>query len=246
MRTLAHDNRQLVSTPRGAGRHSSATPHSGITGLETAIILIAFVVVASVLAFTVMSTGVFSAERGKETIYSGLRTVKSTVKPVGSLIAFRGKIGSSNAVYKFSLLIENPSDGDPIDLTPPYTSNNTGTDPDSSSSANTTLLSYHDAVQNLPEVPWTSHIFGVGTDNILDPGEKAEVVVWLLNRNTATEQDQSDSAAYMSAGTGGITSSGTLVNENDTFTITLRPSIGTTVTWARTLPSKFDPVMSLR
>jgi flagellin FlaB len=35
----------------------------GITGLETAIILIAFVVVASVFAFTVLSTGVFSAER---------------------------------------------------------------------------------------------------------------------------------------------------------------------------------------
>ena len=35
----------------------------GITGLETAIILIAFVVVASVFAFVVLSTGVFSAER---------------------------------------------------------------------------------------------------------------------------------------------------------------------------------------
>ena len=34
----------------------------GITGLETAIILIAFVVVASVFAFTVLSTGVFLAE----------------------------------------------------------------------------------------------------------------------------------------------------------------------------------------
>ena len=30
----------------------------GVTGLETAIILIAFVVVASVVAFTVLSTGI--------------------------------------------------------------------------------------------------------------------------------------------------------------------------------------------
>jgi flagellin FlaB len=37
----------------------------GITGLETAIILIAFVVVATVFAFTVLSTGVFSAERSE-------------------------------------------------------------------------------------------------------------------------------------------------------------------------------------
>jgi len=37
----------------------------GITGLETAIILIAFVVVASVFAFTVLSTGIFASERSK-------------------------------------------------------------------------------------------------------------------------------------------------------------------------------------
>jgi len=43
----------------------------GITGLETAIILIAFVVVASVFAFTVLSTGIFSSERSKETVHAG-------------------------------------------------------------------------------------------------------------------------------------------------------------------------------
>ena len=37
----------------------------GVTGLETAIILMAFVVVASIYAFTVLSTGIFSADKGK-------------------------------------------------------------------------------------------------------------------------------------------------------------------------------------
>jgi len=50
----------------------------GVTGLETAIILIAFVVVASVFAFTVLSTGIFSAERGKETIHAGLKGARSS------------------------------------------------------------------------------------------------------------------------------------------------------------------------
>ena len=44
----------------------------GVTGLETAIILLAFVVVASIYAFTVLSTGIFSADQGKETIHAGL------------------------------------------------------------------------------------------------------------------------------------------------------------------------------
>ena len=58
----------------------------GITGLETAIILIAFVVVASVFAFTVLSAGVFSAEKGKEAIYAGLRQASSSMEVVGPLM----------------------------------------------------------------------------------------------------------------------------------------------------------------
>ena len=59
----------------------------GVTGLETAIILIAFVVVASVFAFTVLSTGIFSAERGKETIHAGLQQSRSSVELKGSVVA---------------------------------------------------------------------------------------------------------------------------------------------------------------
>lgn len=63
------------------------TEQRGVTGLETAIILIAFVVVASVFAFTVLSTGIFSAERGKETIYAGLKEARSSIQLKGSVIA---------------------------------------------------------------------------------------------------------------------------------------------------------------
>ena len=59
----------------------------GVTGLETAIILIAFVVVASVFAFTVLSTGIFSAERGKETIHAGLRGARSSLELKGAVVA---------------------------------------------------------------------------------------------------------------------------------------------------------------
>ena len=59
----------------------------GVTGLETAIILIAFVVVASVFAFTVLSTGIFSAERGKETIHAGLRGARSSLELKGSVVS---------------------------------------------------------------------------------------------------------------------------------------------------------------
>ncbi len=66
------------------GLHRS---QKGITGLETAIILIAFVTVASVLAYSVLSAGIFSAERGKETVYSGLNQAQSSMQVRGSVYA---------------------------------------------------------------------------------------------------------------------------------------------------------------
>ena len=59
----------------------------GVTGLQTAIILIAFVVVASVFAFTVLSTGIFSAQRGKETLFAGLKEAQGSLDAQGAVIA---------------------------------------------------------------------------------------------------------------------------------------------------------------
>ncbi len=70
----------------------------GMTGLETAIILIAFVTVASVLAYSVLSAGIFSAERGKATVYSGLEQASATMEVKGSVI------GSNNGSGELSQL----------------------------------------------------------------------------------------------------------------------------------------------
>ena len=59
----------------------------GMTGLETAIILIAFVTVASVLAYSVLSAGIFSAERGKATVYGGLEQASATMELKSHVLA---------------------------------------------------------------------------------------------------------------------------------------------------------------
>jgi len=58
----------------------------GVTGLETAIILIAFVTVASVVAYSVLSAGLYSAERAKETIYRGLEQAKGSLEVKSSML----------------------------------------------------------------------------------------------------------------------------------------------------------------
>ena len=59
----------------------------GITGLETAIVLIAFVVVASVFAFAVLNTGLLSSEKSKETVLGGLGETSATMGLRGDVIA---------------------------------------------------------------------------------------------------------------------------------------------------------------
>jgi len=68
--------------------HRLHTGQRGMTGLETAIILIAFVTVAAVFGYAVLSAGIFSAEKGKETVYAGLEQAKSSMELKGSVIAY--------------------------------------------------------------------------------------------------------------------------------------------------------------
>jgi flagellin-like protein len=88
---------------------------SGLSALETAIILIAFIVVASVFAFTILSAGSSSTEKSKQAINAGLEQVQSSMTIKGDVIAM-GNVGGTavdNAVFTLSLV----SAGDPVDLT---------------------------------------------------------------------------------------------------------------------------------
>ncbi len=117
----------------------------GITGLETAIILIAFVVVASVFAFTVLSTGIFASERSKETVFAGIKETKSSIEPRGAIVAYTADRDGTDTIYKVSFIVSNAVSGEPVDLTPPYTSDGAGTDPDISSGAEyKTIVAYTD------------------------------------------------------------------------------------------------------
>lgn len=71
---------------------------SGITGLETAIVLIAFVVVAAVFAFTVLTTGLFTSEKAKETALAGVATTSSSLTVKGNIIAQTDGVAGSVAV----------------------------------------------------------------------------------------------------------------------------------------------------
>jgi archaeal flagellin FlaB len=88
--------------------HKIIRGQKGITGLETAIILIAFVTVAAVLAYTVLSAGIYSSERGKEAVYNGLDAAQSTMAVKGSVLII------DNSSLQLTLSIAIP--GTSVDL----------------------------------------------------------------------------------------------------------------------------------
>lgn len=223
----------------------------GITGLETAIILIAFVVVASVFAFTVLSTGVFASERSKETIFAGIQETKSSLEPRGSIIAYKADRGGTDTIYKVTFVVSNAVGGEAVDLTPPYTADDSGNDPDISSGAESkTVVQYSDTNQFLNDVPWTVSWVGSNNgDNLLEEGEKAEISVWLLVRDTTGAISSSSATAYWTTdadGRNGILSTGTILDKNDKFSITLSPPDGAVVVFEKSLPPRLDAVMDLK
>ena len=219
----------------------------GITGLETAIILIAFVVVASVFAFTVLSTGIFSSERSKETVFAGIEEAQSTLEPRGSVVAFKGVLtGPTSTVYKLTFVVSNAVAGEPVDLTPDFTADDSGTDPDVSTGASSvTVISYSDKNQFLNDLPWSISWLGNNDgDSLLENNEKAEISIWLLNRATATAIDTAGSVAFQTT-EGGMTSSSTVLATSDQFTIQVQPPNGAVLNIKRRLPSQLDTVMDL-
>jgi flagellin FlaB len=133
----------------------------GITGLETAIILIAFVVVAAVFAFVVLSTGLFSSERGKEAVYAGLAKTRGTMELSSGVIATSN---TTTGITGLTFDVALAAGGDAVNLDPAATTNRT-------------VISYIDTSTTVSNVTYTVTPLVGNADNLLQPGELFEVQI---------------------------------------------------------------------
>ena len=130
----------------------------GITGLETAIILIAFVVVATVFAFVVLTAGVFSSERGKEAVYAGLEKARGTMELRGGVVVTATGCPAACAVDKIDFAVAATASGAPVPLNP--------SDPN-----NRTVIAYRDSVTVDHDVVYTVITIVGDGDSLLEQGE---------------------------------------------------------------------------
>lgn len=128
----------------------------GITGLETAIILIAFVIVASVFSYVAISAGLYSSQKVKEVVYAGLEETMTVVVLKGDVIA---KIENSE-MKKLYLFLGIPAAGNSVDFT------------STENSTTKVVISYVDTDNDLPSVNWTlQKLSTINADNLLDKNE---------------------------------------------------------------------------
>ena len=137
----------------------------GITGLETAIVLIAFVVVASVFASAILSSGLLASEKAKTTVSSGIAEGGVALLVKGSIIAHET---STDVVGRVQIPLVLATD-EPLDL-----------------SSSSLLVTYIDANQSLDlafnataneagsgNAGWMTK-FSKGRGAVMDPGERAD------------------------------------------------------------------------
>ena len=189
----------------------------GITGLETAIILIAFVVVAAVFAFTVLSAGVFSSEKGKEAVHAGLSEVRGSMELRGSVMA-RG-LTATQTISHVVFTVANVAGGEAIDFTAPTESGSTGLA--AAVSDHKVVIAYRDKTQDRDNLAWTMTEKGYDDgDDLLEEGELFEITV-------------------------PITPSVTNLVTNTLFILEVKPEQGGILVIERTTPAHIDTWMDL-
>jgi len=92
---------------------------NAFTGLEAAIVLIAFVVVAAVFSYVVLGSGFLTTQKSQEVVHAGVATASSTIQLCGDVYGV-GTDGVSMDMYNFSVSLaagSTPIDFDKVTIT---------------------------------------------------------------------------------------------------------------------------------
>ena len=133
------------------------------TGLESAIVLTAFVVVAAVFSYVVLGAGFTTSDTAKKTIDEGVKQTTSSVELAGDVIAK----GTSEipTVDKLIVTLQLTAGQSPVDI---------GAD----NSSGLMIVSYTDNATYVPDVTWTSDFIGASDgDNVLEQHEKVQLTI---------------------------------------------------------------------
>lgn len=86
---------------------------SAFSGLEAAVVMIAFVVVAAVFGYAMISTGLFATQKVQEVTYAGIKQSSSTAITDGLI---SGRYSETDGLTDLVFSLSVPETGEAIDL----------------------------------------------------------------------------------------------------------------------------------
>jgi len=161
----------------------------GIVGIEAAIVLIAFVVIAAALAYVVINMGFYSAQEAKSTINKGINEATSALELDGYITGLTSSTGNVTALaipLKLAVAQQQVDmsgntvvvavEGANFSLANIYNGSITSTEADMMSLINTTSNLQQTGTPNA-----TCYLYNapIPTDTVLQQNGKAYMIIWL-------------------------------------------------------------------
>ena len=137
---------------------------AGVTAIETTIIMVAFVTLATVFGFAVLTTGILTAEESKGAVITGLEQTEANFLRRGPVVGI-----SNEEVTAIDFVV--------FELASPARGTEGGY-----VSGDAMIITYIDAdqVMHLGEDSWTAQWL-IGFGPLLNPGERVEMRIDLRN-----------------------------------------------------------------
>ena len=206
----------------------------GLTGLETAIIVMAFVIVAAAFAFAVLNMGFQTSQRSTEVMQSGLQEASSAIELDGAVIAYGGDAGNdghADYVVNYTFCIKLSAGKHPVDLSP-----------------NTLVLTYTDPYTHKYDVYNSSKVFAKSEYNTamqcLRNGTAAAIICEVRGDGDSMLEYGEKFLVAINITTvyGG---NNPPLKPNDQVIVEVKPPVGAILTVVRRLPPALDMVMNL-
>jgi len=200
------------------------TKRSGMTGIETAIILVAFVITAAAFAFVVLNMGFLTAEKAQSVISSGMSEASSALLVDSGVIGEFNQTGGDQAdidLLKLTFYIKLSQGHEPVDLD------------DSKLVATYTNARCHGEIYASNGTIMTITGINDDGDSLCETGERFKVQIdfselgnTAVDPNVATQDD-------------------VYAHPYEEFRVELRPSAGAVLAIERQIPGVYSTIMTL-
>jgi flagellin FlaB len=205
-----------------------------ISGLETAIVLIAFVIVASAFAYAVLNMGFLATQKSQQVVLGGLQAASSALVVDGPVYGYSTQPGANGNMTTVIFWLKTASAATSVDLNINKTTigweNPRGVWPNIYS--NVALTYTVGTVTYAAAASTTTITWETGSGNQLVAGQKVRVTI-TLSQLTAT-----------GGPTGGPPEAGE-IQKNEEFKIVIKPPAGSVLEIDRVAPAAIDTVNDL-